>query len=109
LTPSQVESGARFVTVVTGSAHSCARTSAGLVFCWGGNAYGQLGDGTTTGQSRPVRVAGGPYAALSASGAHTCATLDGAAVCWGYNVDGQLGDGTRAHRTSPMRVTTAAH
>ncbi|GLC27734.1 protein kinase domain-containing protein [Roseisolibacter agri] len=109
LTPSQVETSTRFVTVVTGSAHTCARTSAGLVFCWGGNAYGQLGDGSTTGQSRPVRVAGGPYAALSASGAHTCATLDGAAVCWGYNVDGQLGDGTRAHRTSPMRVTTAAH
>ncbi|MGZ8491116.1 MAG: RCC1 domain-containing protein [Gemmatirosa sp.] len=109
LLPTPVETSGRFVTLVTGSTHTCGRTATGLVFCWGGNAYGQLGDGSTTGQSRPVRVAGGPYAALSASGAHTCATLDGATVCWGYNVDGQLGDGTRAHRSSPMRVSTAAH
>ena len=79
------------------------------MFCWGGNTYGQLGDGTTASQTRPVRVAGGPYGGLSAAGAHTCATLDGGAVCWGYNVDGQLGDGTRAHRASPMRVTASAH
>jgi hypothetical protein len=109
LLPTPVETSARFAAIVTGSTHSCGRSGTGLVFCWGGNAYGQLGDGSTTGQPRPVRVAGGPYAALSASGAHTCATLDGATVCWGYNVDGQLGDGTRAHRSSPMRVSTAAH
>ena len=107
LLPSAVDSPARFVTLVTGSAHSCGRSAAGLVSCWGSNTYGQLGDGSTAGRLRPVRVAGGPYTSLSASGAHTCATLEGSAVCWGYNVDGQLGDGTRAHRTSPMRVTAA--
>ncbi len=45
------------VTQVTaGANHSCARLSNGEARCWGDNEDGQLGDGTTTNRTRPVRV-----------------------------------------------------
>ena len=107
LTPARLDGSTPFVTLAAGSVHTCGRTATGQVYCWGRNPYGQLGDGTTADHWRPARIPGGPYTAISAAGAHTCAVADGAPVCWGYNVSGQLGDGTRAHHATPVRVARA--
>jgi hypothetical protein len=40
-------------------AHACAALGDGSVSCWGGNSLGQLGDGTKTSRSEPVRVSKG--------------------------------------------------
>jgi alpha-tubulin suppressor-like RCC1 family protein len=45
-------------TVETG-AHSCAVDTQGAVWCWGANAHGEFGDGTTNGSLVPVRVVNG--------------------------------------------------
>ena len=37
-----------------GANHVCARMNSGAVMCWGYNAYGRLGDGTTTDRSTLV-------------------------------------------------------
>ena len=83
------------VQIVAGDYHTCARLSDGTVRCWGSNAIGQLGDGTTTQRLTPTAVPGlSDVVGLSAGHQHTCAVLsDGTARCWGSNSDGQLGDG----------------
>jgi alpha-tubulin suppressor-like RCC1 family protein len=99
-----------FSAVTAGRNHTCAvATATGRAYCWGDNASGQLGDGSTTARSAPVPVAGGrAFIELSAGGEHTCgvtAALE--AFCWGANTYGQLGDGTTVQRTTPVLVNSA--
>ncbi len=79
--------------------HMCAVRSDGSAVCFGGNDYGQLGDGTTTRTTTPVVVRGatGPLAdvtQIAAGRSHTCALFaSGAVHCWGDDSEGQLGNG----------------
>ncbi len=92
--------------VETGRYSSCALLTSGGVRCWGLNANGQLGDGTTTTRTAPVVVSGMTTAVdVSVGDYHACvATGTGRARCWGWNAYGQLGDGTTTTRTTPVEV-----
>lgn len=79
-----------------GRTHTCALSATGVVVCWGANAHGQLGDGTTESSlrpGRPVEFADGFVPVSIAAGhSHTCALSgDGRVVCWGLGSSGQLG------------------
>jgi alpha-tubulin suppressor-like RCC1 family protein len=97
-----------------GFGHFCARLTNGQAVCWGNNEYRQLGDGTNTSRSRPVRVRpvlGSNQPALTnvkqvAVGAiHSCFVLtNGQARCVGNNSGGNLGDGTMTERSLPVAV-----
>lgn len=77
-----------------GGDHTCTTATSGGVFCWGYNASGQLGNGTTSNAYGPSFVALSNGAAVTAGDLHTCALTTGGGVkCWGYNFFGQLGDG----------------
>jgi alpha-tubulin suppressor-like RCC1 family protein len=101
------------VSVSAGGSHSCVLES-GKAYCWGSDANGELGDGTTADSSAPVAVdtsgalAGKTLIQISAGGAVTCA-LDsaGAAYCWGFNGNSELGDGTTADSSVPVAVDTS--
>jgi alpha-tubulin suppressor-like RCC1 family protein len=92
--------------VAAGMYHTCARTVAGAVHCWGAGGWGQLGDLSGTSKPHAVRVAGLDSVADIATGDdHTCAVTDaGSLWCWGVNGSGQLGDGTWFTRARAERV-----
>lgn len=95
--------GKTAVAISTGWYHSVALSSDGRVFTWGNNAFGQLGNGSTsTGFWSPAPVAatasgalaGRSVTAVAAGGFHTVARAsDGRVFAWGYNTSGQLGNG----------------
>jgi hypothetical protein len=62
-TPTAVTGVSSLVTAIAiGDTHNCAVFTTGAVVCWGGNQYGQLGDGTVSSHFTPVGVGGIPYA-----------------------------------------------
>ena len=87
--------------IAVGHFHTCAivkgdpgSAKEANVWCWGNNAYGQLGSGNRNNSSVPVKVRGLPASAASIScgAGHTCAVLTtGEAWCWGRNEYGQIG------------------
>ena len=79
----------------------CAVLQSGSVECWGGNALGSLGDGTTSNRSAPTPVLDssgtGPLtgvASMASDHFGYCAVLaSGGVNCWGWNYEGSLGNG----------------
>jgi alpha-tubulin suppressor-like RCC1 family protein len=107
LTPVQVPGLSSITAITAGADHTVARKSDGTVWAWGLNAYGQLGDGTSTSSRTPVQVVGlSSITAIAAGRDHTIARRsDGTAWAWGHNSQGQVGDGTTAYqRTRPVQV-----
>jgi alpha-tubulin suppressor-like RCC1 family protein len=101
--------GLKFVTAVAaGLHHSLALLANGTVVAWGGNGFGQLGDGGTTESSVPVAVQGlSGVKAIAAGASHSLALLtDGTVMAWGDNESGQLGIGSSdEHSELPVAVS----
>jgi alpha-tubulin suppressor-like RCC1 family protein len=97
------------VALSANRSHTCALRANGNVACWGFNAYGEIGDGTTVTRTVSTAVTGLTDAvAISAGGYHTCAVrAGGSVVCWGWNINGQLGGTTTANATVVTGLTDA--
>ena len=106
-----VLAGRSLVAVASGFQSTCAVDSAGLGYCWGSGAYGQLGNGVSATSSVPVAVtmsgslSGRTITSLAASSYLFCATDSaGAAQCWGVNDVGQFGSLSPSTSNVPVAV-----
>ncbi len=93
--------------VAAGSSQGLALRADGIVYSWGDNSMGQLGNGGTT--SNPLPTAMSTLAnvtALAARGSYSLALLgDGSVWTWGDNSSGQLGIGGSSYVTTPTRIS----
>ena len=110
------------VEIKNGLYFTCARYNEGSVKCWGDNANGQLGIGSTSiigdattevgGANTFVNLGVGVTATQIVTGYyHVCALLNtGSVKCWGNNASGQLGQGntTQVGSTSVNDVANLA-
>ncbi len=101
-----LDGGSAFIALEVGEDHTCGISAGAAAFCWGMNNRGQLGDGSNTGRTRPVRVVGGlAFSSLTPGISHTCGiAATGISYCWGRNAEAQLGDDTRVERNTPVEV-----
>ncbi len=117
LTPNLVKndlgdpSALRFSSISAETEHTCGLTTAGVAYCWGDGAAGQLGTGgifsfspatvnDSFGNPNPLR-----FSSISAGVVHTCGlTTAGVAYCWGAGGAGRLGNTTIAQRNYPISV-----
>ena len=97
MVPVRVNGISDAVAISAGGIHSCALHENGTISCWGGNSWGQLGNGTGgeigDGSLVPVQVSFiNDATAITTGFIHTCAAREnGTVACWGSNSHAQLG------------------
>ncbi|MFL5612495.1 MAG: Ig-like domain-containing protein [Gemmatimonadaceae bacterium] len=114
----RVAGGHTFDAVSAGNSVSCGLTIDGEAYCWGSNALGGLGTGTTVSPEQcrpdspdisstfctvPVKVAGGlTFRDVRAKIDAACGlTTSGAAYCWGSDLNDGLGFGGVGTKAGP--------
>ena len=104
---------AGIIAVAAGEGDSLAVKSDGSVWAWGGNEWGELGDGAfVVSSDLPVQVkdsTGKSYlsgvVAVAAGYEHNLALkIDGTVWAWGYNGSGQLGNSSTMETDVPVQV-----
>jgi alpha-tubulin suppressor-like RCC1 family protein/Flp pilus assembly protein TadD len=108
--PVEVYGDLRFKSIASGAAHTCGLDGEGVLYCWGGNWNGQLGQRPGVSLYTPSKVPGNVrFQSVSCGLDSTCAIAeDGKAYCWGGNEDGQLGNGTVVKSAAPVEVVASA-
>lgn len=105
--------------ISAGGGHTCLRSQAGVVRCWGENFYGALGRGfgglgtslpdgslmDQPGETPSTVQLGGAAVMVRTGGIHTCALTEVFAVlCWGGNSSGQVRPGAGSIEPTPSTV-----
>lgn len=76
--------------IAAGDGQTCGIAKSNLLYCWGKNDRGQLGDGTAVPHSRPARIlSDSAFTAVTAGTLSSCGvTASGLGYCWGWMADG---------------------
>jgi len=109
-TPTVVTFEATATHVSAGGQFTCALLSTAAVHCFGDNASGQLGSGSTgSARETPGAVTGltGTVVDVTTGTSHACAVMStGQVRCWGLNDQGQLGIGTQTNVATATAIST---
>jgi alpha-tubulin suppressor-like RCC1 family protein len=78
------------------------------LYSWGFNGAGELGDGTTTNRTSPVKIntltSGVSLLSTGSGQTASLAIVSGSLEAWGSNSSGQIGDGTKTDRHLPVAI-----
>ncbi len=112
------------IGISAGHGSSYILTNDGILYSFGFNLQGQLGDGTTENKVSPVRVADNPESgfvngnqedeivSISSDNHVTLATNSGTVYAFGYNFTGELGNGFNGfgeEKDKPIKTKTPGH
>jgi hypothetical protein len=94
LVPTPIYAGRVWAQLAAGGDFTCGQEmQSWKVYCWGSNAYGQLGTADRTRRLYPSKAAAGQWHSLATGGHFACAIAlnVGSAACWGDNSDFEIG------------------
>jgi hypothetical protein len=92
--PTAVIGDIDFATVSSGRSHACGLTPESVLYCWGFNGFGALGDGGQISRFSPAPVNGGNFIDFDVGEDTSCGVrVDGLSWCWGNQRQGQIGSG----------------
>lgn len=98
----------------TASSHTLVLGANGNLYGWGGNAQGQLGDGSMAFRTSPVAVSMTPFAGktvkkIAVGGSISFVlTNDGIVYTWGQGYSGALGAGNVSDRSTPTAISSTS-
>ena len=112
------DSSNKIVDIAAGTHYTLALDESGLLYAWGYNYHGYLGNNSTTQSLLPVKTLKGEYdgtiylgddpnnkiISISASGHVMALSENSELYTWGWNESGQLGDSTIGDQYTPVRV-----
>lgn len=106
-------SGKTIKDISFGTNHTCAIASDNLVYCWGFNGSGQLGNNSTTTTLTPTAVSttgvlsGKTIKKVSAGNSFTCVVAsDDMGYCWGSGTNNRLGRSSTSNSLVPIALTS---
>lgn len=104
--PMQIGTDTDWTHVVAERYYSLALKQNNVLWAWGNNFYGQLGDGTNIDKSAPIQIGTSNNWQEIAGGSFFCFAIkqDDSLWSWGNNLFGSLGDGTNASKNVPTAV-----
>jgi alpha-tubulin suppressor-like RCC1 family protein len=107
--PVAVQTTLKFATLTAGASHTCGIVlTGGDTYCWGGQSWGRLGNGSTGAPlALPTKVIGGHvFLSIAAANVTTCGTTpDKEVYCWGL-ADDPTSPTSQYARPTPTLVGT---